>query len=111
MNKILIFAGTTEGRELAEFCIAHQIAADVSTATEYGSSLLPDGIGRLTGRLTADEMRSLLREKHYAYVIDATHPYAEEATDNIRTACQSEQVPCFRLIRKMLPVYRECMVE
>ena len=109
MNKILIFAGTTEGRELAEFCIAQQIAADVSTATEYGASLLPDGIGRLTGRMNAGEMRSLLREKHYAYVIDATHPYAEEATDNILAACQAEQVPCFRLIRKMLPVIGEAV--
>ena len=109
MNKILIFAGTTEGRELAEFCIAQQIAADVSTATEYGSSLLPDGIGRLIGRINADEMCALLREKHYACVIDATHPYAEEATDNIRAACQAEQVPCYRLSRKMLPVIGEAV--
>ena len=107
MNKILIFAGTTEGRELAEFCVKNRIGADVSTATEYGASLLPDGTGRLTGRLNAEEMRGLLRKNRYVCVINATHPYAEEATDNISAACQAEQIPCWRLIRKTLPIVGE----
>ena len=29
MFKLLIFAGTTEGRELAEFCVTNGIKADV----------------------------------------------------------------------------------
>ena len=48
-----------------------------------------------------------MRKNHYTGVINATHPYAEEATDNINTACQAEKVPCWRLIRKMLPVVGE----
>lgn len=107
MNRILIFAGTTEGRALAEFCAAHGIAADVSTATEYGASLLPEGIGVLSGRLDAREICALLRSKQYAAVIDATHPYAKDATENIRTACQQTAVPCMRLLRKPLPVTGE----
>lgn len=107
MDRILIFAGTTEGRELAEFCAEKQIDADVSTATEYGSSLLPAGIGVLSGRLNNEEICTLLREKRYAAVIDATHPYAQAATDNIRSACQQLAIPCWRLLRKTLPVYGE----
>lgn len=107
MRKILIFAGTTEGRELAEFCAAHGISADVSTATEYGSSLLPAGIGVLSGRLDADEICTLLRREQYAAVIDATHPYAKDATENIRSACHFLAVPYRRLLRQSLPVTGE----
>ena len=70
MDKILIFAGTTEGREIAEFCADNGIEADVSTATAYGASLLPEGIGLLSGRLDAEEICILLRARHYAVVID-----------------------------------------
>ena len=107
MHRVLIFAGTTEGRELAEFCAANQIAADVSTATEYGSSLLPAGIGVLSGRLNAEGICSLLRRGQYTVVIDATHPYAKEATHNIRSACQLLEIPYWRLLRKPLPVFGE----
>lgn len=107
MNKILIFAGTTEGRELAEFCAENGIAADVSTATEYGSSLLPCGIGILSGRMDAVGIETLLRSEKYAAVIDATHPYAKNATENIRAACQMQQVLYRRLLRKPLPVVGE----
>ena len=107
MRKILIFAGTTEGREIAEFCAQKQIAADVSTATEYGSTLLPGGIGVLSGRMDREEICILLRDKKYSAVIDATHPYAKNATDNIRSACLMLNVPYWRLIRKSLPVIGE----
>lgn len=107
MNKILIFAGTTEGRELAEFCAAHQIPADVSAATEYGAHLLPEQVGVLTGRLDAEQIGDLLREKRYACVIDATHPYATEVTENIRMACQMQETSYRRLLRKTLPVTGE----
>lgn len=107
MDKILIFAGTTEGRELAEFCVDNGIAADVSTATAYGASLLPEGIGLLSGRLDAEEICILLRARHYAVVIDATHPYAKDATANIRAACLQTGIPYRRLLRRPLPVTGE----
>ena len=107
MDKILIFAGTTEGRELAEFCADNGIAADVSTATAYGASLLPEGIGLLSGRLYAEEICILLRACHYAVVIDATHPYAKDATANIRAACLQTGIPYRRLLRRPLPVTGE----
>ena len=36
----LIFAGTSEGRKLAEFLQDHQICAEICVATEYGEELL-----------------------------------------------------------------------
>ena len=41
MKRVLLFAGATEGRELAEFLTGFPVGLTVSTATEYGASLLP----------------------------------------------------------------------
>lgn len=99
MFRLLIFGGTTEGRLLAEYCVRNGINADVSVATEYGASLLPEGISILCGRLDAREMTELIRSG-YSAVVDATHPYAVEATANIRAACEETGTNCLRLIRK-----------
>ena len=45
MCKVMVFAGTTEGRELAEFLAEREIPAHICVATEYGEQLLPQGKG------------------------------------------------------------------
>ena len=107
MYRLLIFGGTTEGRELAVFCAERGISADVSSATEYGASLLPDGVGRLTGRLDADGITGLLQSGGYSAVIDATHPYAEQATADIRAACERTSTVYHRLLRESCDICGE----
>lgn len=41
MKNILLFAGTTEGRLLAEYLIHQPVSLHVCVATEYGEKLLP----------------------------------------------------------------------
>ena len=50
------------------------------------------------GRLDADEMAALLRDA--ALCVDATHPYATEATHNIRAAAGVAGVEYHRLLRR-----------
>ena len=102
MKKILIFGGTTEGRELAEWCAVNGIFADVSVTTDYGARLLGSGkmLNVFTGKLDSPEMKTLIEAGNYAAVIDATHPYATEATANIRTACSDTGMAYYRLIRE-----------
>lgn len=100
MSELLLFGGTTEGRELAEFCAAHDILTEVCVTTDYGASLLPDGVTVRVGRLTAEDMQCLLVQSGVRLAVDATHPYAVEATRNIRTACVAVGVPYLRLIRQ-----------
>lgn len=106
MRRLLIFGGTSEGRELAEFCRSRDIPADVSVTTGYGAELLgSDGlVNVLTGRLDSREMSALMRSEGYAAVIDATHPYAAEATGNIKKACADSGMPYYRLIRERCAV-------
>lgn len=101
--RLLVFAGTTEGRELLETLLARggtQVTACV--ATEYGAGLLPkhSGLSVRVGRLDEGEMLAFFRETPFSYVIDATHPYAVQATENIRRACAAAQIPYLRLLRE-----------
>ena len=90
MCEILLFAGTAEGRTIAEYLKKHGRSAEVFVATEYGESLIEEG-GRVKvkcGRLTEKEMEEQFYIHPGALVIDATHPYAAEVTANIRRACE-----------------------
>ena len=98
MCRILIFGGTAEGRELAELCAGNGIPACVSVATDYGASLL-SGVKVLTGRLTEAGMLKRITEGAFELVIDATHPFAREATENIRRACERAGVRLLRVLR------------
>lgn len=99
MCKVLIFGGTTEGRELAEFCAENEITSCVSVATEYGAKLLERSVRVRVGRMNADEMAAFIAENRFSMVLDATHPYAVEATENINKACRETAVHLVRVLR------------
>ena len=86
MSKILIFAGTTEGRLLAEILDSNKIECDVCVATEYGSQMIKptDYIVVHEGRLDAEAMKNLYIKANCDIVIDATHPYASVVTATIK---------------------------
>ncbi|MDO4634174.1 MAG: precorrin-6A reductase [Eubacteriales bacterium] len=101
MSRVLIFAGTTEGRELSEFLVRQRELHDVCAATEYGGSLLPEGTFRRVhaGRLNAEEMKELILAVNAELVVDATHPYAVEVSKNIRAAAGEAETEYLRLLR------------
>ncbi|KMT21838.1 precorrin-6A reductase [Clostridium cylindrosporum] len=101
MYKILIFGGTTEGRILTERLSRYNIDITVSVATETGRDVLPkgDNIKCLVNRLTREEMAKLIGSG-FNLVIDATHPYASEVTENILAASKESNVEYIRLLRK-----------
>jgi len=101
--KILIFGGTTEGRKLAGlFSLHNMYDVTLSVATEYGRNIIPQntGFSVLSQRLNQSEMTGLLEKNKFDYVIDATHPYADEATKNIKTACDETNTEYLRLLRR-----------
>ena len=102
MNKILLFAGTTEGRNLAEFLEKNQIPTEVCVATQYGETLLEEGkyLHVHAGRLDETEMEQQIQKQQITLVIDATHPYAVIVSQNIRRACSRTGTEYIRLARK-----------
>lgn len=106
---VVVFSGTTEGRELSRRLAALGIEVTVSVATPLGQEeqgSTPSVTVRC-GRLLPDEMAALLGDA--ALCIDATHPYAVEATRNIKTAAESG-VGYLRLLRPASPLPENCLV-
>lgn len=102
MNRILLFAGTTEGRILAEYLNTLKIATHACVATEYGEHLLLnlDYVETTSTRLTADDMIALMNQETFTTVIDATHPYATVVSSNIQKACKETNTAYYRVIRE-----------
>ncbi len=88
MKKILIFAGTTEGRRVSEILSENKINHTVCVATEYGEMLIEKNefVNVHCERMDAEKMNSFIKEGAFETVIDATHPYAFEVTKNIKEA-------------------------
>lgn len=100
--KILVFAGTTEGRIFAKEASEH-FDVTVSVATEYGGEIIREKNGSVPvsqGRMSQTQMEEFISRGSFRFVVDATHPYASDATKNIRGACDSLKTPYARLIRE-----------
>ena len=102
MYKVLIFAGTIEGRSTAEYLAASGVPVLASVATEYGASLMEesDFLHINSRRLNETEMISLMQADGCELVVDATHPYAAEVSANIRSACEKTDKEYIRLLRE-----------
>lgn len=114
-RRLILFAGTTEGRLLTGKLAEEGLRGVVCAATEYGGELLreelenvhplrknsgksgKEGLKIRVGRLDQGEIEELIRRENAGLVIDATHPYADQATANIRRACS--HFPDVKLLR------------
>lgn len=104
MKKIVIFAGTTEGRRLSEILADAGIAHTVCVATEYGEIVMREQtvadaagakeqplVSLRRGRMDQKQMEEFLCNEGYEIVVDATHPYAKVVTENLRGAVATLQ--------------------
>lgn len=129
-EKIILFGGTTEGRELAYALTDFGYDVTVSVATEVGAAELERKIkndaqrsvsksgtcGKIDRKEEAEpvgdelpfeikmgKMRCGEMEevlKDYRLCLDATHPYALEVTANLKAACERTGVRYLRVLRE-----------
>lgn len=101
-KKILLFGGTTEGREIACYLEENRISSFVSVASDYGKQVLPpmEFCRVLRGRMDAGEMKRFIMENGIELVVDATHPYAVEVSENIKNAVAETRVSYVRIVRE-----------
>lgn len=92
-----VFGGTYEGRRLCGRLTERGRNFVVFTATDRGAEVLPEGTPHKTGRM--DEAQIEKELKDFDIVIDATHPYAQNVTENIKTACNRLKKRYIRLLR------------
>ena len=102
MRPVIVFAGTTEGRMLSEYLSGQQVPVTACVATEYGETLLPENawLRVHAGRMNQEQIKDYIREQKAELVVDATHPYAAEASENVYKACADASAEYIRLIRE-----------
>ena len=97
----MIFGGTSEGREIAAYAADIGCRAYVYVATKTGEDFLEGlTVDVHVGRLDAEAMAEEIRRTSPVCVLDATHPYAAEATENIRTAAAGTGCGYYRILRE-----------
>lgn len=105
-----MFSGTTEGRRFSKKLAELGVAVTVCVATPLGAEEQGEmaGITVHAGRLQPDAMAALLAGADLC--VDATHPYAVDATRNIRAAAVQAGVEYRRLLRAQSPLPPGCAV-
>jgi precorrin-6A/cobalt-precorrin-6A reductase len=110
---ILVLAGTKDGRELAALVAQHGYQVMVSVFSDYGKELV-DGnrVAVQTGPLDANGLTALIQKSGITIVVDASHPYAVNVSQNAMKACQTAGISYLRYERPtaILPAYERLYV-
>ena len=104
---ILVMSGTKDGKEIVRLLHSKGIDVITTTATRYGKQMFEElGLGHICaqGRLDADTLLNFIEEHNIETVIDATHPYAAQASINAITACHKRGINYIRYERESTPI-------
>ncbi|QTL38331.1 cobalt-precorrin-6A reductase [Xenorhabdus budapestensis] len=95
-----IFGGTSDARQICVMMDTVGIDYCLSVATPAGAQQAMGIHGEIvTGRMETEAMAEYLQQRGIKMVIDASHPYAEQLSQNIVSACQKLGIPLIRYIR------------
>jgi len=98
---IFMLAGTSDARELALAIQAAGYRVLTSVVTEHAAKRLHEaGLEVHVGRLTAEEMVEVIKAHGCRVVVDGSHPYADQASQNAVQAAKMAGVPYIRYERE-----------
>ena len=102
-ERIVIFGGTTEGRQLTEFACEKGVPVFLCVATAYGERMVkPHPLLEVNSAgLGQKEIEELLTDSRILAVLDATHPYAAEITEKTAAACRKTGRRYLRILRNV----------
>lgn len=101
-KKILVLAGTKDGREIIENFWGKKYDITASVATELGKSYLNsyEGLKIHQGRMNQKELADYISEQQFDVIVDVSHPYALELSKNAMAACKQTGTIYVRYERK-----------
>lgn len=99
--RVLILAGTAEGRAIAETLAARGRVAPLLSLAGLTEAEAPTGVVvRRGGFGGAGGLAAYLRGLGFAALVDATHPFAARMHAHAVAAAREAGVPCFRVQRR-----------
>jgi len=98
---ILMLSGTSDGRQIGDILATEGHQLIMTAVSDYGGDRLPnhENIQTRIGHLNKEAMIELIKEKHVKLLLDATHPYAVEASVNAIEAANISGIPYLRYER------------
>lgn len=96
---ILVFGGTTEGKQVIEVLEALQLQYIYSTKTTINVELGDYGNYR-SGAFTVESLERFISEKIITAIIHASHPFAEVLHSTIDEVAEKCEIPVYRLQRE-----------
>jgi len=105
---ILLAGGTKDSRLIAEKLLINNHNIIVTTATKYGGQLISHlDLEVRVARLDLEGLENLATEMNISQIVDATHPYAVEISNNLLKLSTIMGVPYYRYERSMLEYRKE----
>lgn len=103
---IFVAAGTKDGRELAGYLLQQGYQVVASVVSQYGESLLEQyqGIQINCQPLDIDGFVAYFETHDIELFVDASHPYAANASANAMEACHRAGIPYIRYERQQSPL-------
>ena len=103
---IFVAAGTQDGRELAGYLLKMGYEVVASVVSAYGESLLKQyqGIKINCEPLDVAGFVEYFKKHHIEAFVDASHPYAVNASQNAMDACHKAGIPYIRFERPETPL-------
>jgi|GEM_PF-62467 len=97
---ILLLGGTSETAHLAEAiaCAGHRVLVSTATGIALATGLHPC-IAHRQGRLDAEQMAALVRERGVQAIVDATHPYAAAVRATAEAVAAHAGIPYLSYVR------------
>ena len=96
---ILVFGGTTEGKQAIEVLEALQLQYIYSTKTEIKVELGACGLYR-SGAFSIESLEQFISDRNITAIIHASHPFAEELHRTIDVVAEKCEIPVYRLQRE-----------
>ncbi len=99
--RVLILAGTAEGRAIAETLAAQGRVAPILSLAGLTEAQAPaDVVVRRGGFGGVGGLAAYLRGLGFAALVDATHPFAARMHTHAVAAAREAAIPCFRIQRR-----------
>jgi precorrin-6x reductase len=99
----MVIAGTLDARDIIFELSRTGVEVLATVTTEYGKELLNNyPIEVLQGKLDCLKMQNIIKQRQVSCVVDASHPFAREASLNAIEACSSAGISYLRFERESL---------
>ncbi|GBF80033.1 cobalt-precorrin-6A reductase [Aphanothece sacrum] len=105
-GKIWLIGGTSDSVTIAETIAFHEFCSVVTVTTASAKKLYPIAPNLMieVGQLDRQGMRKLCHQKNITAIIDASHPYAVNISQQVINFSQEYCIPYLRYERPCLPI-------